>query len=103
MNATISVNGRITDAAHASISVFDHGFLYGEGISREGEVIELGVTHRIIEKSGAWYTYGKDRIGQGKDNGREYLKEHPDTAKEIESKIRAVLGVEGGAPAPVEA
>jgi recombination protein RecA len=77
--------------------------LYGEGISREGEVIELGVTHRIIEKSGAWYTYGKDRIGQGKDNAREYLKEHPETAQEIESKIRAVLGVEGGAPATVEA
>ena len=73
--------------------------LYGEGISREGEVIELGVTHRIVEKSGAWYTYGKDRIGQGKDNAREYLKEHPEIAQEIESKIRAVLGVEGGAPA----
>src|SRR5512132_2487754 len=58
--------------------------LYGEGISREGEIIELGVLHRIIEKSGAWYTYGKDRIGQGKDNAREYLKEHPDTAREIE-------------------
>jgi len=77
--------------------------LYGEGISREGEVIELGVTHRIIEKSGAWYTYGKDRIGQGKDNVREYLKEHPEVAQEIESRIRGVLGVEGGAPATVEA
>src|SRR5688500_5797838 len=69
--------------------------LYGEGISREGEVIELGVLHRIIEKSGAWYTYGKDRIGQGKDNVREYLREHPDTAREIEAKVRAVLGVAG--------
>jgi recombination protein RecA len=77
--------------------------LYGDGISREGEIIELGVTHRIVEKSGAWYTYGKDRIGQGKDNVREYLKEHPEVAQEIESKIRAVLGVEGGAPAAVEA
>jgi recombination protein RecA len=75
--------------------------LYGEGISREGEIIELGVLHRIVEKSGAWYTYGKDRIGQGKDNVRDYLKEHPDVAREIESKIRAVLGVEGGAPTPV--
>src|SRR3954468_239585 len=71
--------------------------LYGEGISREGEIIELGVLHRIVEKSGAWYTYGKERIGQGKDNVREYLKEHPETAQEIESKIRGVLGVEGGA------
>jgi recombination protein RecA len=79
--------------------------LYGEGISREGEVIELGVLHRIIEKSGAWYTYGKDRIGQGKDNAREYLKEHPDVAREIESKVRGILGVAGetAAPATVDA
>jgi len=67
--------------------------LYGEGISREGELIELGVLHRIIEKSGAWYTYGKDRIGQGKDNVREHLKEHPDIAREVEDKIRAAAGM----------
>jgi recombination protein RecA len=67
--------------------------LYGEGISREGELIELGVLHRIVEKSGAWYTYGKDRIGQGKDNVRDYLKEHPDVAREIEDKIRAAAGM----------
>ncbi len=67
--------------------------LYGEGISREGELIELGVLHRIIEKSGAWYSYGKDRIGQGKDNVRDYLKEHPDIAGEIEDKIRAAAGM----------
>src|ERR671932_1176569 len=77
--------------------------LYGEGISREGEVIELGVLHRIIEKSGAWYTYGKDRIGQGKDNAREYLKEHPELAQEIEAKIREAVGIAtGGTPASVE-
>ena len=70
--------------------------LYGEGISREGEIIELGVIHNIIEKSGAWYSYGKDRIGQGKDNTREYLKENPQIADEIESKIRTVLGINGG-------
>ncbi|HVY06288.1 MAG TPA: recombinase RecA [Burkholderiales bacterium] len=63
--------------------------LYGEGISLEGELIELGVLYKMIEKSGAWYSYGKDRIGQGKDNTREFLKEHPDIAKEIENKIRA--------------
>ena len=73
--------------------------LYGDGISREGEIIELGVMHRIVEKSGAWYTYGKDRIGQGKDNVREYLKANPAIAQEIEGKIRAALGVEGGAAA----
>ena len=63
--------------------------LYGEGISLEGELIELGVLYKMIEKSGAWYSYGKDRIGQGKDNTREFLKEHPEIAKEIEKKIRA--------------
>ncbi|MDP1535649.1 MAG: recombinase RecA, partial [Burkholderiales bacterium] len=70
--------------------------LYGEGISREGEIIELGVIHNIIEKSGAWYSYGKDRIGQGKDNTREYLKENPKMANEIEARIRAAVGVAGG-------
>ncbi len=63
--------------------------LYGEGISREGEIIELGVLYKIIEKSGAWYSYGKDRIGQGKDNTRDFLKSNPEMAKEIEAKIRA--------------
>jgi recombination protein RecA len=73
--------------------------LYGEGISREGEIIELGVLHSIVEKAGAWYSYGKDRIGQGKDNTRDYLKEHPEVAREIEGKIRATLGVAGGGAA----
>src|SRR6476620_164769 len=73
--------------------------LYGEGISREGEIIELGVLYKMIEKSGAWYSYGKDRIGQGKDNTREFLKENPEMAKEIEGKIRAALGVADGGTA----
>jgi len=77
--------------------VADFDILYGEGISREGEIIELGVLHKLIDKSGAWYTYGKDRIGQGKDNTRDYLKEHPEIAQEIEGKIRAAIGVGGGA------
>ena len=67
--------------------------LYGEGISREGEVVELGVLHKIVEKAGAWYSYNGEKIGQGKDNAREYLKEHPDMAIEIENKIRAIVGV----------
>jgi recombination protein RecA len=67
--------------------------LYGEGISREGEIIELGVTHKFIEKSGAWYAYNGEKIGQGKDNTREYLKEHPEMAREIENKIRNAVGV----------
>ena len=67
--------------------------LYGQGISREGEIIELGVAHKLVDKSGAWYAYNGDKIGQGKDNAREYLKEHPEIAHEIEAKIRAAVGV----------
>jgi recombination protein RecA len=63
--------------------------LYGEGISLEGEIIEMGVNMKLIEKSGAWYSYKGEKIGQGKDNSREYLKEHPEVSKEIEDKIRA--------------
>jgi recombination protein RecA len=65
--------------------------LYGEGISREGEIIDLGVAHDIVEKSGAWYSYNGDRIGQGKDNVRNFLKENPATAQEIEAKIRDII------------
>jgi len=79
--------------------VADFDILYGEGISREGEVVELGVLHKIVDKSGAWYTYGKERIGQGKDNARDYLKAHPELAQEIEAKIRAAVSVGAGAKA----
>jgi recombination protein RecA len=72
--------------------------LYGEGISREGEIVELGTTYRILEKTGAWYTYGKERIGQGKDNAREFLKENPRIAQEIEAKIRAAAGAAAAQP-----
>jgi recombination protein RecA len=65
--------------------------LYGQGISREGEIIELGVAHNLIEKSGSWYAYKGERIGQGKDNVRNYLLQHPETAREIENVIRAKL------------
>ncbi|MGB9670158.1 MAG: recombinase RecA [Halothiobacillaceae bacterium] len=63
--------------------------LYGEGISREGEIIELGVANGLIDKSGAWYSYNGEKIGQGKDNVRQWLKEHPEKAQEIEQQIRA--------------
>jgi recombination protein RecA len=69
--------------------------LYGEGISREGEVLDLGAEHSIVEKSGAWYSYGGERIGQGKDNAREFLREHADMALEIENRVREKLGVVG--------
>ncbi|MCG8486866.1 MAG: recombinase RecA [Candidatus Thiodiazotropha sp.] len=65
--------------------------LYGEGISHQGEIIELGVQQGIVDKSGAWYSYNGDRIGQGKENVRNFLKENPDIADEIETRIRAEL------------
>jgi len=75
-------------------AIFD--IMYGHGISREGEIIDMGVEADIVEKSGSWYAYNGDRIGQGKDNVREFLKENPAIAKDIESKIRAKLGVKAG-------
>ncbi len=74
----------------------DFDILYGEGISREGEIIELGVIHKIVDKSGAWYAYKGEKIGQGKDNTRNFLKDNPAMAQEIEAKIRAAVGVAGG-------
>jgi recombination protein RecA len=71
----------------------DFDILYGEGISREGEVVDLGSQHGIVDKSGAWYSYNGERIGQGKDNAREYLREHPALALEIENKIRERVGI----------
>ena len=65
--------------------------LYGEGSSREGELIDLGVKNGMIEKAGAWYSYNEERIGQGKDNVRTFLKEHPEMAAEIDQRLRAVL------------
>ena len=70
--------------------------LYGAGISREGEIIELGVEHKIVDKSGAWYSYKGDRIGQGKDNTRNWLRENPAVAQEIEARVREAVGVKGG-------
>jgi recombination protein RecA len=75
-------------------AIFD--IMYGEGISRQGEIIDLGVECDIVEKSGAWYSYNGERVGQGKDNAREFLKENPEIAKEIEAKVREKLGVNTG-------
>ena len=80
-------------------AIFD--ILYGEGISREGEIIELGVEHKIIDKAGAWYAYNGEKIGQGKDNVREWLKSRPEVAREIEGKIMDAAGItKPGATAP---
>jgi recombination protein RecA len=65
--------------------------LYGLGISREGEIVDLGVKQNIIEKSGAWYSFNGDRIGQGKENARDFLIQHKDIAAEIEKRVRAEL------------
>ena len=74
--------------------------LYGEGISREGELIDMGVSNSVVDKAGSWYSYGGNRIGQGKDNVRQFLKEHADTAQEIEVALRSRLLP--GAPAEKE-
>ena len=73
--------------------------LYGEGVSRHGELLDYGVIHGIVEKSGAWYGYGSDRIGQGRDNARRFLKEHPETADEIEAVLRERM-IPTRSPAP---
>jgi recombination protein RecA len=78
-------------------AIFD--ILYGEGISRQGEVIDLGVAAKIVDKAGAWYSYNGERIGQGKDNAREFLRENPEIAREIENRIRESLGVNAMAEA----
>ena len=77
-------------------AIFD--ILYGEGTSREGEIIELGVAHKLVEKSGSWYAYNGEKIGQGKANAREFLKANPAIAEEIEAKIRAAVNVPSAKP-----
>ena len=80
-------------------ALFD--ILYGEGTSREGEIIELGVAHKLVDKSGAWYAYKGEKIGQGKDNAREFLKANPAIAEEIEARVREAVGV--ASPQPLAA
>ena len=73
------------------IAEFD--IIYGQGISREGSIIDMGVDNGIVKKSGSWYTYEGDQLGQGKEKAREYLKANPDISSEIEDKIKQKLGV----------
>ncbi|MBA4175835.1 MAG: recombinase RecA [Leptothrix sp. (in: Bacteria)] len=73
--------------------VAEFDILYGEGISREGEIIDMGVEARVLEKSGSWYAYNGEKIGQGKDNAREFLRENPDIKREIENKVREHMGI----------
>ena len=88
--------------------VADMDLLYGQGISKEGGLIDLGVEHGFVRKSGAWYTYEGDQLGQGKENARNFLKANPDIADEIDKKIKEKLGIgpkldkpaDEGAPSP---
>ncbi|GAA2357677.1 recombinase RecA [Nonomuraea africana] len=82
--------------------VADFDILYGVGISREGGLIDMGVEHGFVRKSGAWYTYEGDQLGQGKENARNFLRNHPDVANEIEKKIKEKLGVGPRVDAPAE-
>jgi recombination protein RecA len=79
------------------IAEFD--ILYGEGISREGDLLDLGVAHRIVTKSGSWFSYGEIRLGQGRENARSFLRDNPDLASEIDGKLREALGLVPPAPA----
>lgn len=72
--------------------------VFGEGISREGDLVDLGVIHGFVQKSGAWFSYGTERIGQGRENSKKFLRDYPETALELETKLREKLGL----PAPVE-
>ena len=78
------------------IAEFD--ILYGEGVSKESELVDLGVKYDLVEKAGAWYSYGKDRIGQGKDNSRIFLKDNPEIAMELETKIRDIISADKKEP-----
>ena len=69
--------------------------IYGEGISREGDLIDLGVAQNIVEKSGSWYSYKGDRIGQGRENARQFLKDNPDIRQQVDTELRKALGFRG--------
>jgi recombination protein RecA len=75
--------------------------IYGEGISKEGDLIDLGVAQNVIEKSGAWYGYKGERIGQGRENARQFLKDNPDVRKKVDAELRKTLGL--GKAEPVAA
>ena len=75
---------------------------YGEGISRAGELIDLGVEHKLVLKSGAWFNYGDVRLGQGRENAKQFLRDNPDVSEEIEAKLRLALGLPAAAPAAAE-
>jgi recombination protein RecA len=74
--------------------------IYGEGISREGDLIDLGVAQNLVEKSGSWYSYKGERIGQGRENARQFLKDNADTRQQLDTELRKALGLMRSEPAP---
>jgi recombination protein RecA len=74
--------------------------IYGEGISKEGDLLDLGAAQNVVEKSGAWYSYGGERIGQGRENARQFLKDHPDVFKKLDVELRKALGMSAASAAP---
>src|SRR5258706_15276052 len=76
--------------------------LYNEGISREGEILDLAIERNLVQKSGTWFSYGEERIGQGRENARLWMKEHPDAVAELEVKVREALGLTRASSAPPE-
>ncbi len=74
--------------------------IYGQGISKEGSLLDIATELKVVSKSGAWYSFGQERLGQGRDNARDYLKEHPDVARALEDKVRELLA-QGGAKVPI--
>jgi recombination protein RecA len=75
--------------------------MYGEGISKTGDLLDLGVEKRIVEKSGAWFAYGGERLGQGRENAKQFLKDNPEVFKSIDEKVRKELNMGQPAPEPV--
>jgi recombination protein RecA len=94
---TLVADDMVVHNCAAPFKQAEFDIIYGQGISREGSLIDVGVEQSIIRKSGAWYTYDGDQLGQGKENARKFLKENPDVATEIEKKILEKLGVGIGA------
>ena len=82
---------RIDSSAELCEAEFD--VMYGEGISREGDLLDLAVEHKVIEKSGAWFAYGGERLGQGRENVKQFLRDHPEITSAIEDRVRKALGL----------
>ena len=107
-NGDVVVGGRtrvkiVKNKVAPPFRLAEFDIMYGEGISHEGDLLDLAVERKIVEKSGTWFSYGGDRLGQGRENCKNFLREHPDTAAAIEEKVRAELGLSAPAEETVTA